>query len=275
MKLEFNKTAIFYKIHLPYKALSGDSNFIEFCSNLKDFPSLDKSINIKGLFLSGDYFFKRINFSEAGDVTPEEIKKINSITPIMDNDIFPYSLKDNTITATISVGEKSPEEITKHLPEIEHYFDMLLKNIGAEKSKREIEIHINGGFRDPLYRDILKEAVPRFVEGKYSFETLFNNSSKTGEVNLPAEFSDLPGEIRELVDVIILKNSLRLTENKNIFVLKQVTRSDLGVILFSDRADWFCLTLQKFKDADLFEPKIEANPYEKLPHLGFIPAECT
>ncbi len=261
MKLKFDKRVILFRINLSHKTICNNENFYKLCQRLKRFPLLNPSINIKGLFLSGDYFFKKIAFSEIQDVTFKEIPQINSIIPIFDhNELIPYDLSQETFELNIPTENRSTEEISSHLAKVNRFLENLIVELDEDRSCPQIEIHIPGQLSSSLFRKIIKDAVTQFPRDSYTYEALIKNNKKTGQLDLPSNAKMLPADIKQLVDNINPQNYLRLSLKNKLFVLKQVKRSELGISIFSDELQWFDSILSRFDKAGLFVPKTEPTP---------------
>ncbi len=147
-------------------------------------------------------------------------------------------------------------------------YDKYLDDLLESNTGKKIEIHMRGALGKQLSRLIFYKAIPQFVDGNYHYYTLLKNEEDEGETYLPTEiFEELPENIRRLVDVIRDRYSLKLIRKKDKFILKPVTKLELGVSLYSDQNDWFKSTLEAFKNADVFETAVSHIPYKSLPHL--------
>lgn len=263
MTLRFHKTSIYFKQFFASPSLDKDS-FSKLCDKIENFPLKEDYPEIKGLYLSGEKFFKKILLSEAKLLDLNDIEQIECITPIIASGPMPFILEQNYFEVILPTEDKSLEQIIRSISHIDEYFNDLLEDITGKK----IEIHMRGGAGSSLSRQIYKEAIPNFSEGTYKYEAVMNKQFESGETSLPAEFSNLPDNIKKFVKIIRGPYTFKLIENKNRLILKQSKRQEIGLSLYSDQSNWFQNALEVCDRAKLFErPDRPPQQYRSLPHL--------
>jgi len=264
MKLKLHDTTIYFKVYADYDTLDKES-FLQLCSKLENFP-LNKMhpYNIKGLYLEGEYYFRKILFSEAGDVTLEEIRKTEEITPIIEEGLIPFILNQGCFEVAIPTKDNCFEELMNYISQIDTYLDNLFENSTGKK----IEIHLKGGSGSHLLKQIIREALPRMGGGTYQYDAVTDKRGD-GEILLPTEFSRLPEHIRRLGEFEVVYNdySLKLIQKKNKFILRPLKKILLALSLYSDQCEWFQNTLRTFYKAELFERITDEKTYFSLPRM--------
>ncbi len=75
MIFRLDKTTIYFK-QFSTSSFLNENSFLKLCQKINEFPLKDDYAEIKGLYLSGDHFFKKILLSEAKDVVSDEIEQI-------------------------------------------------------------------------------------------------------------------------------------------------------------------------------------------------------
>ncbi len=262
MKLKLHDTTIYFKVYVDYNTPDKES-FLQLCHKLEKFP-LNKMHphNIKGLYLGGEHYFRKILFSEVGEVASEEIRKTEEITPIIEKGLIPFILNQGCFEVSIPTKGNSFKELMNYISQIDAY---LVENSTGKK----IEIHLKGGSGIHLLKQIVREALPRLAEGTYQYDAVANKQKENGEIWLPTEFSRLPKEIRRFGEIEVVCNdySLKLIQIKNKFILKPLKKILLGLSLYSDQCEWFQNTLRTFDEAELFERIIDEKQYISLPRM--------
>ncbi|MDM8555959.1 hypothetical protein QUF75_14620 [Desulfococcaceae bacterium HSG7] len=263
MTFRLHKTTIYFKQFFASSFLN-ENSFLKLCQKINEFPLKEDYAEIKGLYLSGDHFFKKILLSEAKEVLPDDIRQIKSITPIIDHAPMPFNLEQNCFEVNIPTSGKSFEKLLESVSRIDAYLNDLLE----DKTGKKIEIHLKGGGGGRFSHLIFTQAIPVFSTGNYQYESVMNRQVESGEMLLPTEFSDLPDNVRKLVKVIRGPYTLKLIDNKNKLILRQVKRQEIGLSLYSDQHLWFQDSLRSFKKSKLFEyPVPPPQRYHSLPHL--------
>jgi len=263
MKFRLYNTTIYFKQFFASSFLNEDS-FLKLCQKINEFPLKEDYAEIKGLYLSGDHFFKKILLSEAEEVRPDDIRQIKSITPIVDYAPMPFNLEQNCFEVNIPTSDKSFEKLLESVSRIDAYLNDLLE----DKTGKKIEIHLKAGACGSLSRLIYEKAIPELSKGDYQHQSIINRQIEGGKISLPTEFSDLPDNVRKLVKVIRGPYTLKLIDNKNKLILRQVKRQEIGLSLYSDQHLWFQDSLRSFKKSKLFEyPVPPPQRYHSLPHL--------
>ncbi len=263
MTLRFHKTAIYFKRFFASTVLNKDS-FHKICRKIENFPLKEDYPEIKGLYLSGEYFFKKILLTDAEQIGLDEIEQIRSITPIIDQGPMPFIMEQNYFEVNLPTENKSFEKLMESINLIDEYMDDLFEDITGKK----IEIHMRGGAGTSLSRNIYQKAIPDLPEGKYKYEAIMRKQVETGETSLPTEFSNLPENIKRFLAIIKGPYTLKLIDHKNKLILKQTKRQEIGLSLYSDQREWFKNALAVCEKDNLFEsPALLPEQYLSLPHM--------
>lgn len=263
MTLRFHKTTIYFKQYFATLSLN-EISFADLCKKIEEFPLKEDYSAIKGLNLSGDHYFKKILLSEAKELGIDEIEQIKCITPIVDQAPMPFVMERDYFEVSLPTEGKNYKKLIESVLKIEEYYKDLLEDVIDQK----IEIHLRGGAGMSLNRQIYQNAIPNFPTGSYDYQTIENKEFESGQIPLPGEYSKLPDNIRKFIKVIQGPYTLKLLQNKNKLILKQVKKQEIGISLYSDHSDWFCKALDVCKEARLFkEPVLVPNRYHALPHL--------
>ncbi|MGK0291132.1 MAG: hypothetical protein ACI86H_002599 [bacterium] len=261
MKLKRDDATIFFKVFFDSDFLNLTS-FSEFCKKLQNFPQNTEKLVIKGLRLTGDYYFRKIQFSDAKNVSELEINKITRITPITNQTVFPFLIKHNCIEVRIS-GKGDFSQLKNKIDLVDNWLDNLFK----KKEGKKIEIHLKGAW-GKLGKQIIEIAIPRLLDGTYHYQTIEKKQPRKGELSLPvSHYENLPDDIKDLIDVVCNSYSLKLSKKDKKFILKASKKIQLGLSLYSDETYWFQNTLQVFEEQNLFEPSLSTASYQSLSHL--------
>jgi hypothetical protein len=263
MTFRFHKTTIYYKQFYAFTSLN-KASFSKLCKKIENFPLKEDYPEIKGLYLSGEHFFKKVLLSEAKELGLTEIEQIKHITPIVDLPPVPFIMEQNYFEVSLPTEGKSYKKLLDSISIIEEYYNDLLEDVTGQK----IEIHLRGGAGASLSRHIYQKAIPEFPKGVYKYQATENKNIESGEILLPAEFVQFPENIKKLIKIIKGPFTLKLVDNQNKVILKQIKRQEIGLSFYSDQSIWFCDTLNVCKNARLFEePILSPNRYRSLPHL--------
>ncbi|MDM8550163.1 hypothetical protein QUF72_08805 [Desulfobacterales bacterium HSG2] len=264
MKLKLHDTTIYFKVYADYDT-PGKESFLRLCNKLEKFP-LNKMHphHIKGLYLGGEYYFRKILFSEAGEVAPEEIRKTEEITPIIEKGLIPFILSQGCFEVSIPTEGNSLEELMNYISQIDTYLD----NLPGNSTGKKIEIHLKGGSGSHLLKQIIREALPRLGGGTYQYNAVTDKRGD-GEILLPTEFSRLPEHVRRLGEIEVVCNdySLKLIQKKNKLILRPLKKILLALSLYSDQCEWFQNTLRTFDEAELFDRITDEKTYLSLPRM--------
>ena len=267
MTLRFHETTIYFKQFFAATVFD-KSSFANLCEKIEEFPLKEDYSKIKGLYLEGEHFFKKVLIQEAKELDLDEIEQIKSITPIIDEMPLPFVIENNYFEVSLPTEGKSFEKIMDSVSTINKYFTGILESITGKK----IEIHLRGGIGKILSRQIYKKAIPNFSKGTYKYETMMNKEVKSGEMFLPTEFEKLPDNVKKFVKVVRGQYICKLIDNKNRIILKQTRDQEIGLSLYSDQCEWFQNALNVCKKAELFEPAgYLPKQYHILPHLTGLP----
>ena len=263
MMLRLYKTAIYFKQFFSSVTFN-KSAFYRLCEKVEKFPLKEDYVEIKGLFLSGENFFKRILLSEARDLDLDEIEQIRRIVPIVDHGPMPFIMEQSYFEVNLPTEGKSFEKLMESISIIDDYLDDLFEDATGKK----VEIHLRGGSDRNLSRCIYTKAIPNLSEGTYRYEVMEGEHVDSGEVSLPSEFSKLPESIKKFVEVISGRYTIKLIDRKNRVIFKQLKKQEIGLSLYSDQSLWFKNALDTCEKAQLFEQYFQPpERYRLLPHL--------
>ena len=110
MKFRLHKTSIYFKRFFPIASFTQKS-FAALCRQIDDFPLKKDFPKIKGLYLDGDHFFKKILMDDADKLGIEDIHQIESITPIVDDPArLPFVFQRNCFEIILPAQGKRFEE---------------------------------------------------------------------------------------------------------------------------------------------------------------------
>ncbi|MCP5005898.1 MAG: hypothetical protein GY941_18470, partial [Planctomycetes bacterium] len=151
MTLRFHKTSIYYKLFYAHATLSKET-FTQLCGKIQDFPLKQNYAEIKGLYLRGEHFFKKILLSDANNLELSEIEQIKSISPIVDQAPLPFIMEPNYFEVNLPTEEKSLDELMNSISVIEEFYKDLFDDITGQK----IEIHLRGEAGSMLSSKIYK-----------------------------------------------------------------------------------------------------------------------
>jgi len=263
MTLRLHKTFIYFKQYFASSSLDKMS-FYKLCNKIENFPLKKDYSEIKGLYLGGEHFLKKVLFDEAKRLDLDEIVKIKRITPITDRPPMPFIMEHNYFEVNLPTEGKTYEQLMQAILIIERYYDDLLDDVTGSK----IEMHLRGGSGGSMSRHLYQKAIPGLPEGVYAYQAIEKQNIASGEMRLPAEFLNLPENIIKFIKVLRDPYTLKLMDNKNKLIIKQIKKQEIGLSFYSDRSEWFCRALRSCKNARLFQEDVGLpEKYRSLPHL--------
>ncbi|VEN73746.1 hypothetical protein EPICR_20215 [Candidatus Desulfarcum epimagneticum] len=272
MTFRLHKTSIYFKRFFPFTSFEKDS-FSKICDEIKRFPLEEDFPAIRGLCLEGEGFFKKILVDEAEEVDINDIERIKSITPIVDDGLFlPFIFERSQFEVILPTEGKSIEQLMASITTIDDYLNALVEDIIGEK----IEIHLRPRAPEKQTLDrFFKYTAPNLSRGTYAYHISAGGKSETGETDLPAPFEDLPANIKQFAEMIqgfkeMMRGpySMALMKNKNKLVLKKLKQYEIGLSLYSDQSRWFKEALMKCDDAGLFGGRLIPPYLKNMPVLG-------
>lgn len=264
MTLRFNKTRIYFKLFYSSAVLNKDA-FTKLCKKIYEFPLKEDYPEIKGLFLKGEHFFKKMLLSDAEELGTDEIRHITSIKPIVDHTPMPFIMEDNYFEVLLSTEGKSFEELMENITVIDKYLDDLFE----EDMGRKIEIHLKGGAGAEMNRQIYGKIIPDLSFGDSKYEALLSREVDEGDIYLPKPYSDLPEGIKKM-SVGSGNRTFKLIMSKDInnkLILRSVKKQEIGFSLYSDESEWFKNILRACENKKLFGQPLLPQRYKSLPHL--------
>jgi len=264
MKFRLHKTSIYFKRFFPVTSFTKES-FGALCRKIDNFPLKNDFPKIKGLYLGGDHFFKKILMDETDTLDIKEIEQIESITPIVDDHAhLPFVFEHNYFEIILSAEGKRFEELMESIAEINQYLNHLID----DTTEKKIEIHLKAGAGKQLLDGFFKRAVPNLSKGMYQYDLRINKKTDAGQTSLPIPFESLPESIKESPDIIQGPYIIKLIKNNDKMILKKVKQDEMGLSLYSDESDWFNKTLKTWKTAGLFAGQAalpDPDTYPSLP----------
>ncbi len=264
MTLGFHKTSIYYKLSYAHTTLNQES-FSHLCRKIQDFPLKQNYAEIKGLYLRGEHFFKRILLSDADNLDLSEIEQIKSISPIVDQAPMPFIMENNYFEVNLPTEDKSLEELMDYIFIVEEFYKDLFDDITGQK----IEVHLRGEVGSMLSGKIYKNTIPHLPKGDYQYQTIINNKIESGETSLPVEYSELPENIKGLVSIIRGPYTFKMISCQNKLIIKLVKRMEIGVSVYSGKTEWFRDSLEAFRKRNILEKHVHIpKKLQETPHLG-------
>ena len=260
MKLSLHQSSVYLNIFYLNKMLHDPNFFSRMCNELKNFPLKSHYSNIIGLSFSGNYFKKTILFSDVDEVRlpPDELKKIERITPIMEKmEAIPYIIDHDYFEICIPAKNKSVKDLLNHITIMDKTFSRLIEK---HVQWKKIEIHIKGGWEKNLICEIGNQALP-LLHSPHSPIKIH-----TKDRHIDKEI--FPINKQTLSEIVNMRSVLKLINKNNKVILKAIAKMQLGLSIYSNQVDWFVNTLEKFDESHLFQQPIQTKIYSALPHMA-------
>ena len=262
MKLNFHQTSIKFGVAVE-AAFCDLHSFARFCDTLQHYPGEQ----VQGLILRGDVLFKRILFSEVEDVTADEVRQIQDVSPIMTSSDLPFILSHNLFEMTLK-GVSFTDRMQK-LAELDVFVESLFPD---QALYRAFDIVLTGSGGGRPKKDIIESVLPHFVpgvSGRYRYQIQASEQFTQGDISLPmAGATELPEAFQALVHVTREPFALRLTQQENKLILQDQKLQQLSVSLYSDIRTWFTAVLTLLQDKNLLQQPPPSDFARTVPHLG-------
>ncbi|MCP4267798.1 MAG: hypothetical protein GY777_19895 [Candidatus Brocadiaceae bacterium] len=270
MKFSLNKTSIYYKQIFGPKFFK-KGLFGKLCDKLAEFPLKDEYPGIEGLYLSGDRYFRTIQFSDARNVPQSEIDQVTSIMPVIKSGLTPYELVRNYCEIIIPVGDRDFGELEDTVNRVQDYFSDTFH--GGLYS--ELELCTRGSCNKHSANEVYKKLLSELPSGTYQFQVDIDGDITEGEVTLPVNPNeqnhlDLMNRIRDANNMQYgMKLESTAGKQQNICVLEHVNMDFLEASLYSNYSAGFLAMLKFFEE---YGGQVRKFP-KKITKMGIKKAE--